>query len=78
MPQTPTAQAGANIRAEMARRGISQVALAAKIKRPQPWLSKRLRGVIPLNINELLLIAAALDVPLDALLDGVAELEAAG
>lgn len=71
MQITPSAVTGANVRAEMARRGLSQAALAKRLGVSQTAISKRLRGETPLDINELLQIAGALDVPLDVLLDGV-------
>jgi transcriptional regulator with XRE-family HTH domain len=72
MTATPTATTGANVRAEMVRRGISQTALASRLGMSQAAVSKRLRGETPFDINELAQIAAALDVTLDRLLEGVA------
>lgn len=66
--QTPSAEVGANIRAEIARRGIHQTDLAAQLGISQSALSKRLRGTTPLDINEVADIAAALGVPLSTLL----------
>lgn len=68
MPISPSAQAGANIRAEMARRGVSQVELSTQLDLSQSQLSKRLRGDVPLDVDELVKIAEALDVPLSVLL----------
>ena len=65
---TPAAQTGANVRAEMARRGVSQTTLAENIGMSQAQVSKRLRGVIAFDINELHTVAAVLDVPLATLL----------
>jgi transcriptional regulator with XRE-family HTH domain len=72
MTNTPSAATGANVRAEMARRGVSQTALAKTLGMSQTAVSKRLRGTTPFDINELHAVAAALDVTLDRLLDGVA------
>lgn len=72
MTDTASVTTGANVRAEMARRGISQTALAKEIGMSQAAVSARLRGVTPFDINELHAIAKALDIPLDALLSGVA------
>lgn len=58
-----SAEVGANIRAEMARRGVAQMTLAAAVGVSQSGLSKRLRGHTPLGVDELLRIAAYLDVP---------------
>lgn len=68
MTQTPTEAAGANIRAEMARRGITQVQLADHLRLPQGQVSRRLRGLIPFNINELVAIAEFLGVDLAVLM----------
>ena len=65
---TPTALTGANVRAEIARRGMSQATLAQVIGVSQSQFSKRLRGVIAFDINELSAIAKALDIPLADLL----------
>lgn len=64
---TPTQTVGANIRAEVARRGLTQAALAEVIGVSQSQLSKRLRGVIPFDVNEVAAIANALDVPITEL-----------
>lgn len=71
MTTTPTATAGANVRAEMGRKGISQAVLASGLGMSQTAISKRLRGETPFDINELVRIAAVLDVPLDRLTEGV-------
>ena len=62
MTNTPTVVLGRNIRAEMARRGIRQHQLAKHLGMSQSSLSKRLRGDIPLNVNDLNLIAVHLGV----------------
>ncbi|MDO5501509.1 MAG: helix-turn-helix transcriptional regulator [Propionibacteriaceae bacterium] len=64
---TPTQTVGANSRAEVARRGLTQAALAEVIGVSQSQLSKRLRGVIPFDVNEVAAIANALDVPITEL-----------
>lgn len=71
MTSTPTATAGANVRGEMARRGVSQSRLAESIGLSQAAVSKRLRGETPFDINELTAVAAALDVPLARLTEGI-------
>lgn len=68
MSEAPTVVTGANIKAEMARRGVKQAALAAALGLSQPQVSARLRGVVPFNVNELLAVAAFLDVPVATLL----------
>jgi transcriptional regulator with XRE-family HTH domain len=68
MSISPTALTGANVRAEMARRNISQVTLAAAMKMSQPALSKRLRGITPFDVNEITEVAAYLGVTVGDLL----------
>jgi len=53
---------GANVRAEMARRRVSQMALGAHLGLSQTTISKRLAGVTPFDINELAAIAELLHV----------------
>lgn len=55
----------------MARRGLSQTALAGHIGKSQTAVSKRLKGETPFDINELATVAAVLGVPLAALTEGV-------
>lgn len=68
MPHTPSAETGANVRAEMARRGVSQTDLSARLGMNQSQISKRLSGTIAFTIDELVAIATTLGVPLAALL----------
>lgn len=56
------------IRAAMARRRISQSALAGAIGRSQSGVSRRLKGETPFDVNELVAIARVLDVPVAQLL----------
>ena len=65
-----TAALNANVRAEMVRRGETQVTLAAKLHVTQPTLSRRLRGEADWTINDLYRLAEVLQVPLSALLPG--------
>ena len=66
MHTTTSAAIGANVRAEMARRGMMQQELATAIGLSQPGLSKRIRGVVPFDVDELAAIAAVLNIdPLD-------------
>lgn len=67
-----SAAAGGNVRAEMARRGISQATLGEWIGKSQASLSLRLNGHVAFTIDELVAIAAALEVPLTTLTEGVA------
>lgn len=47
----------AEIRAELARQRISQVKIAALLDISQVGISRRLRGEVPLDVNELAKIA---------------------
>jgi len=55
------------VRAAMARRGVSQTALAAALGMSQAAVSRRLRGAIPLDVKELAAIAEILGVPMSVL-----------
>ncbi|MGW4097097.1 helix-turn-helix domain-containing protein [Mycobacterium sp. NPDC004974] len=68
MAATPSAIAGANVRAEMARRGISQTLVGDRLSLSQPAISARLRGQTPFDLNELVAIAEFLEVPVAALI----------
>lgn len=68
MSTSPTEITGANVRAEMARRKVSQVAVAAHLGLSQTAVSARLAGRVPFDINELHAIAGLLDVPIAALI----------
>jgi transcriptional regulator with XRE-family HTH domain len=67
-----TVALGANVRAEMARRGDSQTDLGRVLGISQGSVSARLRGETPFKINELVTLVAYFDVPLARLLEGVA------
>jgi transcriptional regulator with XRE-family HTH domain len=65
MPSNPHAiRVGANVRAEMARRNLSQTALAEQLNVTQQKLSRCISGQQPFRVDELARIAEALDVPL--------------
>lgn len=59
---------GRNVLAELARRREPQASLAAYVGISPSQMSKRLNGVIPIDVNELTRIAEFLDMPLTALL----------
>ena len=59
---------GANVRAEMARRGVAQIQMSRVIGRSQQQFSERLLGRIDFGATELLQIAQHLDVPLERLM----------
>jgi transcriptional regulator with XRE-family HTH domain len=62
------ASIGANVRAEMARRGVPQISISRVIGRAQQQVSERLNGRIGFEAKELLQIAQYLDVPLERLM----------
>lgn len=67
-PLTHTVASG--VRAEMARRGLSQQQLADKAGISQQTLSRRIRveNPSPFDTDELTRVAVALDVPVEQLL----------
>ena len=76
MPSTShlnrSADVASNIRAEIARRNLSQRIVAEHLGVSQPSFSARMSGKTPLDVNELFAIADLLDVPASQLLDGAA------
>jgi transcriptional regulator with XRE-family HTH domain len=68
MTKTPSAAVGANVRAEMARRRISQKTLGEHLGLGQVSISARLAGRTPFDVNELVSIAAFLGVTVDVLM----------
>lgn len=65
---TPTLVVAGNVRALMARRGVSQQRLAEVLGLSQSAISKRLRGLTPWDVNEMGTIATAFEVPIGSLL----------
>jgi transcriptional regulator with XRE-family HTH domain len=57
-----------NVRAEKARRGVTQAALAKALGMSQQALSRRLVGEVAFDVDELDIIARHLDVPTAELL----------
>lgn len=70
-PTAPTLSAAvaSEIRGEMARRGLLQSTLAERLNEHPTWVSRRIAGRIPLDLNDLERIAGALDVDPFQLLD---------
>lgn len=66
------ASVAANLRAELARHQIRQRTLAERIGRTPGWLSRRLTGDVAFTLGEIGEIAAALGIPVTALLVEVA------
>lgn len=50
------------IQAWMARRQMSQSELARQLGVSSPWVNKRLHGVVPISVDDVMAIAAVLDV----------------
>ncbi|MEU4391610.1 helix-turn-helix transcriptional regulator [Kribbella sp. NPDC023855] len=69
-PARLTEQVAAEVRAHMARARINQTQLAEVLGITQSSVSKRLRGVIAFNVDELQQVAGLLGVHPAALLGG--------
>lgn len=63
-----TERVAANVRAEMGRRRFTQTKLAGTLGVSQMFLSRRLGGHVPFDLQELERIAAALEIPVELLL----------
>lgn len=50
------------IQAWMARRQMSQSELARQLGVSSPWVNKRLHGVVPISVDDIMAIAEVLDV----------------
>ena len=59
----------ANVRAEVARRGLSQSALAAALNLTQSAVSRRLSGTVEFTASELAALAEHLQVPVSVFFD---------
>lgn len=60
----------AEVRAEMARRRVSQSELARRLGEGQPWVNRRVNGDVALDLDDLERISEALDAPITAFLGG--------
>lgn len=70
MPTDTTIErVAANVRAELARKGITQSDLAAKLNKSQPFISRRLSGRVAFDVADLASIATVLDVSITALVE---------
>lgn len=63
-----TLRVSGEVRAWMARRGVKQQEIADRLGITQPSLSMRLRGRTRWTINDLVIVAETLKVPVSALL----------
>ncbi len=66
--KTAAQRVAQEVRANMARRGRTQSDIATALGISQTAISRRLSGFVPWDVNELELVATALDVPLADLL----------
>lgn len=73
---TPSATVAANVRAEAARYGFTNFALADASSLHRLTLGRRMSGRSPFTIDEIVAIARALGVPLHTLLVGIEAIEA--
>lgn len=65
---SPSGEVAANIRAEVARRGMTQQQVADLVGEKQYWVSRRLTGAVPITTGDLIRFARALDMPAAELL----------
>lgn len=70
MADTPAQKVGRNVRAEMARNGITQDVLAARLNLTQPAVSRRLSGSVPFNVDELAVVTRMVGLSLSRLVAG--------
>lgn len=76
MSQSLTAQTGrsatiaANVRAEIARRGITQKQISEVLHLSQTGISRRLKGRVEFSGSELSALAAMLEVPVASFFTG--------
>jgi len=71
-------RAGARIHMAMWERRIRQADLAARVGMSQSTLSKKLRGEVPMTVDELVTIAHALGIPACELLEEGEEVPVGG
>ena len=60
----------ANVRAELARRRLTGVAVARELGLTQPAMSRRLTGDVPFTAVEVWRLSQILDVPIESLFNG--------
>lgn len=79
MPDTVTHVVAANVRAELARKGVSARTLGADLQKGRGWAYSRLRqnNPEPLNVQELVEIAEYLGIPVARLTEVLSEAAAA-
>lgn len=70
-PGTLADSVAAEVRAQLARQRMSASALAKALGKSEMYISRRLRGEMPLDLDDLERIASALEVDFAALLPAV-------
>lgn len=78
MTDNTAAAVGRNVKAEMARNGLTQGALAQPLRLTQPAISRRLNGDVPFNVTELAIVSRLVGVPLSRLVAGAERREQRG
>lgn len=68
MPESPRERVAANVRAEVGRRQLTQASVAVILGKSQQSVSKKMRGSIPFDLEELDALASALSVPVEQFL----------
>lgn len=72
MQVTASQRIASTVRAELARRRISQTTVGERLGISQAAVSRRLSGQQPLDVNELTALAGLLDMPVSALIEDAA------
>lgn len=75
MPESFSQTVASTVKAEMARRNVTQRQVAEALGIAQTQVSRRLLGRISFNVDELQTVANLLDIPVAALIAGPAPLE---
>lgn len=73
MASTLSEKISSELRAELARQRLSQAEVALAMGRSQAYLSRRLSGDIPFDVDDLAQLAEILGVPVAALLGALAD-----
>ena len=71
MAKSVSVSVASNVRAELARRGLTQRELADKLGLTQTAISSRLRGIVAFDVDELAVVAETLGVRIESLMTGV-------
>ena len=76
MSQTVNEAVAAELRGQMAKRGITGAGLARKLQAPNAmWIHRRLSGTVELSVDDLVSIADGLGVaPLDVLAQALSDI----